>query len=158
MARRTNSVRNTRRNFFHVGGLSLLGLSLPNLLARESLSASSKEGRFPARNVIMIWLSGGPSTIDMWDLKPQANSAIRGEFNPIPTSAEGIEICEHLPKIAEQMHHCTLVRSVHHTIAEHGQGTEYVMTGNPISPSIQYPGIQGSAAPQRRKQMSILPL
>ena len=142
MTRQTNPhVRIDRRGFLSVGGISLLGLSLPGLLARESYAATSNTNQHPAKNVIMIWLSGGPSTIDMWDLKPAAKKAIRGEFSPISTSADGIEICEHLPQLAKQMHHCTIVRSLHHTIAEHTQGTEHVMTGNPISPAIQYPSL-----------------
>ena len=89
----------------------------------------------------MVWLGGGPSTIDMWDLKPNARKEIRGEFRPIDTAADGIQICEHLPLVAKQMEQCSLIRSVSHTIAEHGQGTEYVTTGNPIGPALSYPSI-----------------
>ena len=72
----------------------------------------------------MIWLAGGPSTIDMWDLKTDASARVRGEFNPISTSAGSIQICEHLPMIAKQMHECTLVRSVSHTYIKYNDGTE----------------------------------
>ena len=129
--------RPSRRDFLRVGTLGVLGLTEFSALAQAVESTSSS----PARNVILVWLNGGPSTIDMWDLKPNATSQVRGEFNPISTSADGIEICEHLPKMAQQMHECTLIRSVAHTIAEHGQGTEYVTTGNPISPALKYPSI-----------------
>ncbi len=116
------------------------GLTLPSLLAREA-SGGIVETQPSAKNVIMIWLSGGPSTIDMWDLKPDAVAGIRGEFKPIATSADGIQICEHLPRTAKIMEDCSLIRSVAHTIAEHGLGTEYVTTGNPISPALKYPSI-----------------
>lgn len=142
MKRRMADCENfNRRDFLHVGTLSMLGgLTLPGLLAREA-SAGTVDSRPSAKNVIMIWLSGGPSTIDMWDLKPNAVAGIRGEFSPIATSADGIEICEHLPTTAKVMEDCSLIRSVSHTIAEHGLGTEYVTTGNPISPALKYPSI-----------------
>lgn len=129
--------RETRRTFLRVGALPLLGLGLPRLLASEAVRSRPTS----ARNVILIWLRGGPSTIDMWDLKPRAKAEIRGEFQPISTAADGVQICEHLPRVAKQMDHCTLIRSVAHTIAEHGQGTEHMLTGNPISPTVKYPSI-----------------
>lgn len=129
-----------RRGFLHVGAIPLMGLGLPTLLASES--AKAEEGaEKSAKNIILVWLNGGPSTIDMWDLKSKAKASIRGEFNPISTAAPDIHICEHLPFMAKQMDHCTLIRSVAHTIAEHSQGTEYVLTGNPISASLKYPSI-----------------
>lgn len=153
-----------RRDFLHVGGLSMMGLGLSHILANDALAlegnspllvSRGKESK-PVRNVIMIWLSGGPSTIDMWDLKPNAIAGIRGEFRPIDTNADGVQICEHLPKIAKQMQHATLVRSVSHTIAEHGLGTEYVMTGNPISPALKYPSI-GSVVSHRLESATGVP-
>lgn len=132
-----HSRRPYRRHFLRVGAIPLMGLELSKLLASES----AQSGEATARNIILVWLDGGPSTIDMWDLKPSASSQIRGEFRAIPTVAEGVHICEHLPYMAKQMDHCALIRSVTHTIAEHGQGTEYVLTGNPISPAIKYPSI-----------------
>ena len=126
-----------RRHFLQVGAIPLMGLGLPQLLANESGNSTDPA----AKNVILVWLSGGPSTIDMWDLKPTAKAEIRGEFKPVATAAEGVEICEYLPQMAKQMDHCALIRSVSHTIAEHGQGTEYMLTGNPISPALKYPSI-----------------
>lgn len=129
-----------RRSFLQVGAIPLLELGLPKLLASESAS-SANSNRPLAKNIILVWLDGGPSTIDMWDLKPEAKAEIRGEFQPISTAADGVQICEHLPLMAKQMDHCTLIRSVSHTIAEHGQGAEYMLTGNPISPALKYPSI-----------------
>lgn len=141
-----------RRSFLRVGSLSMMGLNLPSLLASEATNRRSDLDHKPARNVIMIWLAGGPATIDMWDLKPHASSEVRGQFKPIATSADDIQISEHLPKTAKQMCECTLVRSVAHTIAEHGQGTEFVITGNPISPALKYPAIGAVVSSQTSKQ------
>jgi hypothetical protein len=136
-----------RRDFLHVGAIPLMGLSLPALLASESATTAPLDKK-PAKNIILVWLNGGPSTIDMWDLKPHAKSSIRGEFKPVSTAATGIEICEDLPRMAKQMDHCTLIRSVTHTIAEHTQGAEYVLTGNPISAALKYPSIGSIVASQ----------
>ena len=89
--------------------------------------------------MIQIWLAGGPATIDMWDLKPDAPEGIRGEFRPTPTSAPGVTICEHLPGIAKLMNRCTLVRSLCHSISAHGPGTTYMATGNRPGPALEYP-------------------
>jgi len=136
-----------RRDFLHVGAIPLMGLNLPALLASEAAKAAASN-RKTAKNIILVWLNGGPSTIDMWDLKPNAKASIRGEFQPVSTSANGIDICEHLPLMAKQMDHCALIRSVTHTIAEHTQGTEYVITGNPISAALKYPSIGSIVASQ----------
>ncbi len=93
----------------------------------------------------MVWLAGGPATIDLWDLKPAAPENVRGEFKPIATSAPGVEICELMPKTAKVMHHCSLVRSLHHNIPEHGLGTRYVSTGNRPGPALEHPAL-GSLA------------
>jgi hypothetical protein len=132
-----------RRDFLRLGTSGLFGLGLADLLRLEAESAPRK-GK--ARGVIMVWLAGGPATIDMWDLKPQAPENIRGEFKPIATSARGVQICEHLPRTAKVMDRCTLVRSLHHNIAEHGVGTTYVTTGNRPSPTMQYPALGSLAA------------
>src|SRR6185436_18185930 len=83
-----------RRRFLEVGGLSLCGLSLAGLLRAEDASE-----RRPHKSVIMVFLPGGPSHVDMYDLKPDAPAEIRGEFEPIATSVPGIQICEHLPRL-----------------------------------------------------------
>jgi uncharacterized protein (DUF1501 family) len=89
----------------------------------------------------MIFLTGGPATIDMWDMKPDAPASIRGEFRPRETAVAGLQICEHLPQLAAAMRLATLVRSMGHTIAEHTQGVEYVMTGNRPTPAVEYPSL-----------------
>src|SRR5271167_1162296 len=101
-----------RRDFLKIGAAGLFGLSLPQLLRLESQArAADSEGGLKRRAdaVIMIWLAGGPATIDMWDLKPDAPAEIRGEFKPIATNVDGIQICEYLPKVAKVCDKATLV-------------------------------------------------
>jgi hypothetical protein len=130
----------SRRSFLQIGSAGLAGLSLGQAL-RLSAESPVQKNVPAAKNVIMVFLTGGPATIDMWDMKPEAPEAIRGEFRPKATSVPGIEICEYLPRLAQTMKLATLVRSVTHTIAEHTQGQSYVMTGNAPSPSVVYPSL-----------------
>jgi hypothetical protein len=107
----------TRRELIRVGGLSLFGgMTLPRLLA-ASESATSAPG--PAKSVILFNLLGGPSHIDMFDMKPDAPLEIRGEFQPIESSLPGLPICEHLPQTARWMHRASLIRTVTHTYDAH---------------------------------------
>ncbi len=105
----------SRRNFLKIGALGLGGLSLPQLLRAE---ASSGVGR-NHKSVIMIFLPGGPSHQDMFDLKMDAPSEIRGEFKPISTNVPGIQIVEHLPRLAKLMDKCTLIRSIVGATGDH---------------------------------------
>ncbi len=97
-----------RRNFLKIGSLGLGGLALPQLLQAEAQSSI----RGSQKAVIMIFLPGGPSHQDMFDLKMDAPSEIRGEFRPIPTNVPGIEICEHMPLLAKMADKYTLIRSI----------------------------------------------
>ncbi|MCA9109709.1 MAG: DUF1501 domain-containing protein, partial [Planctomycetaceae bacterium] len=92
----------TRRESLRVGGLSLFaGMSLPRLLAATEASQGKPEGT--AKSVILFNLLGGPSHMDMFDMKPQAPVEIRGEFEPIASSLPGLQVCEHLPNTATLM-------------------------------------------------------
>src|SRR5881275_60251 len=136
-----------RRDFLKLGaGAGLLGLSLPQLLRLEAQAKKEEAGKRRADAVIMVWLAGGPSTIDMWDLKPEAPEGIRGEFKPIPTSARGIEIGEHLPKMARVIDKVTIVRSLYHAIPSHGPATVWMTTGNKPTPALQYPALGSVSA------------
>jgi hypothetical protein len=107
--------RVSRRHMLQIGGAGLLGLSLPRLLrADERRGAAGQAAR--ADHCIIVFLNGGPSHLDTWDLKPEAPKEIRGEFKPIATSVPGVQFGEHLPRLAQEMHRCTLVRSVHHSV------------------------------------------
>src|SRR5439155_1769623 len=119
-------------------------LSLPELLRLEAHSAAnaSPNGKGRRANaVILIWLGGGPSHLDTWDLKPNAPEGIRGEFKPIATNVDGIQISEHLPKMAQVVDKATIVRSLYHTIPSHGPATVFMTTGNKPTPALQYPSL-----------------
>jgi hypothetical protein len=141
----TKRPRLSRRDLLTIGSAGLLGLTLPDLLRQEA-RATSPQRRRRAQGVILVWLGGGPSTIDMWDLKPDGPDGIRGEFRPIRTRAAGIQVCEHLPRLAGVMDRCTLVRSLHHSIPEHGSGDIFIQTGHPPAPLFQYPSLGSLAA------------
>jgi hypothetical protein len=107
----------SRRRVLQVGSLGMagLGLSLPNLLANENAAAQSNLKPM-ADNCILLFLNGGPSHLDMWDMKPSAPDGIRGEFKSISTSLPGYQMSEHLPRMAQQMHLSTVVRSMNHSV------------------------------------------
>jgi hypothetical protein len=118
----------TRRGFLRVGFLGLAGLTLADHLR---MKANAAETGKPTRDtaVILFWLGGGPSHLDMYDLKPDAPTEFRGEFKEIATNVPGTRIGEHLPLEAQHMDKMSVVRSVHHTNAGHGMGTHWMMTG-----------------------------
>ncbi|MSR54094.1 MAG: DUF1501 domain-containing protein [Gemmataceae bacterium] len=117
----------TRRETLQAGALAALGgLSLPQLLASES-RADYKPGK--AKNVILLYLLGGAATQDMYDLKPTGPSETRGEFKPISTSVPGVQICEHLPRMAKWMHKVAVVRSVNHKAGCHNCLPSYTGSG-----------------------------
>ena len=97
----------TRRDFLRIGGLALGGASLPHVLA-----AAQPQGPGDAKSVIMIFLPGGPSHQDLFDLKMDAPAEVRGEFRPISTNVAGLQITEHLPRMAKRMDRCTVIRSM----------------------------------------------
>jgi hypothetical protein len=120
----------TRRGALQAGALSALGgLSLPRLLAAEERAPSAAA---KAKHVLCVYLLGGAATQDMFDLKPAAPSGVRGEFRPVATSAPGVQICEHLPKLAKWMHRAALVRSVTHKAGCHNPIPGY--TGSELTP------------------------
>ncbi|HWE39998.1 MAG TPA: DUF1501 domain-containing protein [Isosphaeraceae bacterium] len=106
----------TRRDFLKVGGLALGGLSLPGLLEAE---ARAGVGGRSHKAVIMVFLAGGPPHQDMVDLKPDAPAEVRGEFRPIATNVPGIEICEHLPRLARRMDKLAIIRTMVGARGEH---------------------------------------
>lgn len=128
-----------RRVFLVAGGLSFAGLHLPSLA--QAAGAANPPGQpKAARSTILIWLSGGASHLDMWDLKPDAPVEYRGEFKPIATSAAGVRLCEHLPQLARQAHHLALVNSLTHYdrgTGDHHAGYYYNLTGHAPDPSFR---------------------
>jgi hypothetical protein len=118
------------------GTLSLGGLTLGNYM-RMSHAGEVQPGR--ADRAIFIELPGGPSHLDTFDLKPEAASEYRGTFNPIATNVPGIQISEHLPKLAAVADKFAILRGVSHTLAAHRLGREYVNTGSKPIPALEYP-------------------
>ena len=119
-----------RRAFLLAGGMSYFGL---DLAGRAAASTTIDSRRKMAKSTIMIWLSGGASHIDTWDMKPDAPEQYRGTFKPVATSAPGILLCEHLPHLAKQAHHLAIVRSLGdhpHGTGDHHAGYYYNLTGH----------------------------
>lgn len=127
-----------RRDFLRAGSVAGAGLTLASYL--QLSQAGMVRRNATAQSAIFINLNGGPSHIDTFDLKPDAPAEYRGEFSPIATSVPGIQISEHLPKLAVCADKYCLLRGVSHSVAAHALGTEYVNTGNRPLPSLEYPG------------------
>ena len=134
----------TRRDALQAGALTLLGgLSLPRLLAANESAPAAK-----AKHVIVVYLLGGAATQDMFDLKPGAPDKIRGEFVPIATSAPGVQIGEHLPRLAKWMHRAAIIRSMTHKAGCHNPlpgytGSEQSLA-NIVTTAPSYPPSMGS--------------
>ena len=136
----------SRRNFLRVGGLSALGLSLPQLLAARAGAAAAAGPKVRAKSVILVYLGGGLSHHDSFDLKPEAPAEIRGKYNPIPSSVPGLQVGELLPKMAQTMHKLTLVRSGAHNNDHHETATNWVLSGRFGSAFGDYPALGAVAA------------
>jgi hypothetical protein len=124
-----NSVRITRRNALQIGGAGLLGLNLPRLFAAEEKRAANAPP-VRAKSVIFLFQFGGPSHIDMFDMKPNAPDGIRGPYKPIPSAAPEIQVCEKLPEVAKVMDKVTLIRSMTHNMKNHNSASYYALTGH----------------------------
>lgn len=128
-----------RRAFLVAGGLSYFGANLAGpALGADSTEAIGSGRRKTAKSAIMIWLSGGASHVDTWDMKPHAPLEYRGEFQPVATSAPEIELCEHLPHLARQAHHLAIVRSqgdFHRGTGDHHAGYYTNLTGHSPDPT-----------------------
>ena len=105
----------SRRDFLKVGGLAMGGLTLPQLLRAEARAGVGRSHK----SIIMVFLAGGPPHQDMVDLKPHAPAEIRGEFKPIPTNVPGIELCEHLPRLAQRADKLAILRTIVGARGEH---------------------------------------
>lgn len=120
----------TRRNMLQIGAIGALNLTLPRVLAAGE--RHSQSGVVPAADsCILVFLNGGPSHLDMWDMKPDLPKEMRSEFQPIATSVRGVQVCEYLPRLSRLMDHCTLVRSVHHNEVAHAPAVYTALTGIP---------------------------
>ncbi|HMC67028.1 MAG TPA: DUF1501 domain-containing protein, partial [Gemmataceae bacterium] len=136
----------SRREWLRAGGLSVLGLSLPSLLASEARSATVRSKDSPlskglqgttfgrAKNVIYLWLQGGPPQHETFDPKPDAPAEIRGQFKPIATNVPGIRFCELLPRTARIADKLAIVRSIHTDDNNHDVSGYWILTGYPYGP------------------------
>jgi hypothetical protein len=123
----------TRRRFLRSGALGTAGLTLADLLRSESSGAAA--GGKEANNVIILWMRGGPSHIDMWDPKPDAPAEYRGEFGTISTSVPGVQLTDMLPRCAAIMHKWSIIRSLSHADAGHSTADQLCFTGYSSGPN-----------------------
>ena len=128
----------TRRDFLHAGSLTALGLTLPGFQAMKAQA----ENPSPDVNCIMLFLVGGPSQLDTWDMKPNAPDEIRGPFRAIDTNVPGIQVSEAFPKLAKIMDKVALVRTCNHqATAVHDTGHQMMQTGRLFSGGIEHPHV-----------------
>lgn len=142
-----------RRDALRIGTLTALGLSLPQWFQLRGAAATRAAS---AKSCILIWLDGGPSHLETFDLKPDVPAEVRGPFRPISTNVSGIEISELMPQTARVMDKLAIVRSMTSPLGEHGLANHYLMTGYQPSSVLQYPSY-GSVLTQMRSQRSELP-
>lgn len=151
----------TRRTLLQAGAVGLLGLGMNHAAALRAAGRPT-----PPRSVLYIFLSGGLSQLDSFDLKPDAPDTIRGEFKPIATRTPGIQICEHLPLLAARSHLWALVRSLTHRSNDHSAGHHIMLTGrselppgfNPSAPRpSDWPAIAAIAGDQTRPRNNLPP-
>lgn len=142
----------SRRDALRVGTLGAFGLGLPHLLHADTDNAATTSGK----NAIFVFLTGGQSHIDTWDMKPDAGD-MKGEFESIETNVPGIRVCEHMPHLARQADKYAIVRSVTHTQAAHSPGQRYLQTGNRKIPSMEFPDYGAVVAREHRSPKGIPP-
>ncbi len=143
----------SRRNFLRVGGLSALGLSLPEFLrAKAATAPNGKEV-----SCILLWLQGGISHIDSFDPKPEAPAEIRGEFGVISTNVPGINVCDPLPMLAQHQDKYSILRSLNPKNGSHGVADAYMMTGHPFSPALTFPSFGAVVSKEKGDRNSMPP-
>ncbi len=132
-----------RRDAIKIGAASIFGSSfaLPQMLEAGTRSSAKDDV-----SLIIVFLQGGISTIDTWDMKPDAPAEFRGEFDPVATKVPGIQLCEHMPLVGQQMDKFSLVRSFGHSNSGHGPGDHYMLTGY-----LPTAGFNGSLKPNNQR-------
>ena len=156
IALNASSFTSTRRELFAMGGLSIgaispLGLSLSEVLAKESATDDKKR-----INVIFMFLQGGASHIDMYDMKPNMPSEVRGQYHPTRTNLPGLQLSDQLPKLGACADKFSLIRSMHSYTSKHGEGDVHIMCGSELDKNVQAPGI-GAVLSQQQKQQAPVP-
>src|SRR6266540_2268307 len=122
----------TRRRLLELSGAGYLGLNLGGLWTAQAASPRPADGPPPVRACILVFLYGGPSHLDTFDLKPNAPAEVRGEFKSIPTPVPDVRVCEHLPHLAKVMDRVAQVRSVTHAARLHDSASIHALTGRPL--------------------------
>src|SRR6266851_10291171 len=130
----------TRRDVLRVGVGTALGAAGSALVSGDRAEGREAAHFGQARSCILIYLFGGPSHIDIWDMKPAAPAEIRGEFKPLATNVPGIQITEHLPRLARQADQYAIIRSLAHGDSSHGSAGHAMLTG-------RLPRIRGEVGP-----------
>src|SRR5258706_4945754 len=130
----------SRRTLLRVGGAGLLGLTMPKFLRAQDAKLTPagaptgaealKKLAPTAKSVMFLYQFGGPSHIDMFDMKPDAPEGIRGPHKPISSNLSGVQVSEHLPRVAKIMNKVTLIRSMYHTMKNHNSASYYALTGH----------------------------
>src|SRR5207302_1599531 len=137
------------RDLIKVGGLTLLGLTLPDLLRIEAAAAAEGSAGTPrARSVILLWMDGGPPQHETFDPKPEAPADMRGEFKAIPSNVPGIQLSELMPEMAKRMDRVTLIRTMQHNEGAHERADHKVLTGWTPNPALVYPSMGSVVAKQ----------
>jgi hypothetical protein len=156
----------TRRRLLQFAGAGYLGLNLGGLWRAQAADVNPAPAVASIRSCILIFYYGGPSHLDTFDLKPNAPAEIRGEFRPIPTLVPGMQVCEHLPRLARLMHKVALVRSMTHQARLHDSAAIHALTGRPLegpdrelfAPTPQfYPSFGSATAYLRRQRAGAVP-
>lgn len=142
----------TRRDTLQIGTLSAIGLSLSQWFQLRALGST----KATAKSCILIWLDGGPSHLETFDLKPEAPAEVRGPFRAISTNVPGISICEHMPLTAKVSNHLAILRSVTSPLGEHGLAHHYLLTGYKPTPVLEYPSL-GAVVSRMNDRPGILP-
>jgi hypothetical protein len=138
----------TRRDALCVGGLTTLGLGLTDLVRLRNATAAEPGDRTTrhAKNCVVIWLDGGPSHLETFDLKPDAPKEVRGPLQATSTAIPGISMSECLPQLAKRMQDIAVVRSMTSPLGEHNFGTHYLLTGYRPTPVVEYPSFSSATA------------
>lgn len=125
-----------RREFLRAGTLALGGVTLPELLRSQAATGSTRS----ETSVILFWMWGGPSQLETYDMKPEAPTEYRGPLNPISTNVPGMDICEYMPRQAKIADKFSIIRSLHHKMSAHNDGSIEVLTGK--TPTVPDPTSQ----------------
>ena len=144
----------SRRDALRIGSLTGLGLGLSDLFRGQATAIEPRVGR--AKSCILLWLDGGPSHLETFDLKPTAPAEVRGPFQPISTNVSGIHISELLSETAKMTDKLSIIRSITSPLGEHGLANQYLLTGYKPSPALQYPSY-GSVVAHLNPGQPVLP-